>query len=262
MVLLSILPLEIVANASAIAKTLVLLSATVKDIFLNLIVIPAGIHHAIAILMAITFTSLLLLITYNDLPVFPLLERASRHDMLSFLHTFFTMKSYLPTFNIKKLLLDSAMDAYPLYDYCRDQGITPFIDLKRTNNGNFKYKNDFTIDKDGVPICKMGLRMKRDGHEKAKYRSKYRCPKANRKLGYFCENACSDSKYGRTVHLTQKDNPRLFNIPPRDSNAWKKEYDRRTSVERSNKREKNDYKLESGKHRSSKKCGIAASMQS
>lgn len=25
----------------------------------------------------------------NDLPVFPLLERASRHDMLSFLHTFF-----------------------------------------------------------------------------------------------------------------------------------------------------------------------------
>lgn len=31
----------------------------------------------------------------NDLPVFPLLERASRHDMLSFLHTFFSMRSYL-----------------------------------------------------------------------------------------------------------------------------------------------------------------------
>ena len=82
--------------------------------------------------------------------------------------------------------------------------------------------------------------------------TKYRCPKANRKIGCFCKSPCSDSKYGRTVHLTQKDNPRLFNIPPRDSTAWKKEYDRRTSVERSNKREKNDYKLEGGKHRSSK----------
>ena len=48
------------------------------------------------------------------------------------------------------------------------------------------------------------------------------------------------------------DNPRLFNIPPRDSRAWEKEYDRRTSVERSNKREKEDYKLEDGRHRSTK----------
>ena len=46
--------------------------------------------------------------------------------------------------------------------------------------------------------------------------------------------------------------PRLFNIPPRDSKAWKKEYDGRTSVERSNKREKEDYKLEDGRHRSTK----------
>ena len=63
----------------------------------------------------------------NDLPVFPMLERASRHDMLSFLHTFFSMKSYLPEFHIEKLLLDSAHDAYPVYDYCKANGITPFI---------------------------------------------------------------------------------------------------------------------------------------
>ena len=31
----------------------------------------------------------------------------------------------------------------------------------------------------------------------------------------------SDSKYGRTVHLATKDNPRLINIPPRDSDEWK-----------------------------------------
>lgn len=190
--------------------------------------------------------------SHSDLPVFPLLERASRHDMLSFLHSFFTMKAYLPEFRIEKLLLDSAQDAYSVYDYCKRQHITPFIDLNPGNSGNFKYKDDFTIDNDGIPICKLGLRMHKDGHEIAKHRAKYRCPKSNRKLGCFCEQPCSDAKFGRTVHVYHNDNPRLFNIPPRDSHAWKKEYNGRTSVERSNKREKEDYKLEDGRHRSSK----------
>ncbi len=162
------------------------------------------------------------------------------------------MKSYLPEFHIEKLLLDSAHDAYPLYEYCKTNGITPFIDLNPGHTGHFKYKDDFTIDEDGVPVCKLGLRMHHDGVEKAKHREKYRCPLANRKKGCFCEHPCSDSKYGRTIHIQQKDNPRIFNIPPRDSKEWKLEYDRRTSVERSNKREKTDYKLEDGRHRSSK----------
>lgn len=190
--------------------------------------------------------------SHSDLPVFPLLERASRHDMLSFLHSFFTMRAYLPKFRIEKLLLDSAQDAYVVYDYCKREHITPFIDLNPKNTGNFKYKGDFTIGEDGVPVCKMGLRMNKDGYEAAKYRAKYRCPKANRKQGCFCEHPCSPAKFGRTVHIYRNDNPRLFNIPPRDSKAWEKEYDRRTSVERSNKREKSDYKLESGRHRSTK----------
>ena len=83
--------------------------------------------------------------SHSDLPIFPLLEQASRHDMLSFLHTFFTMKAYLPEFRIQKLLLDSAMDAIPVYEYCKREGIVPFIDLKKTNNGNYRYKDTFTI---------------------------------------------------------------------------------------------------------------------
>ena len=67
-----------------------------------------------------------------------------------------------------------------------------------------------------------------------------------------CENPCSNAKYGRTVHLVLKDNPRLFNDPPRSSKEWKREYNARTSAERSNKREKLDFKLEDGRHRSTK----------
>ncbi len=94
--------------------------------------------------------------------------------------------------------------------------------------------------------------MNHDGIEKNKHRIKYRCPLASRKYGCSCKEPCFDSKYGRTVHLAMKDNPRLINIPPRDSKKWKTEYHARTSVERSNKREKLDFLLENGRHRSTK----------
>nr|WP_314464773.1 hypothetical protein [uncultured Clostridium sp.] len=94
--------------------------------------------------------------------------------------------------------------------------------------------------------------MNHDGIEKSKHRIKYRCPLASRKYGCSCKEPCSDSKYGRTVHLATKDNPRLINIPPRDSKEWKTEYNARTSVKRSNKREKLDFLLENGRHCSTK----------
>ena len=89
----------------------------------------------------------------------------------------------------------------------------------------------------------------------ALFRMKFKCPKISHKNGCIsctCETPCSDAKYGRTVHLVMKDTPRLFNNPPRSSKEWKLEYNARTSAERSNKREKLDFKLENGRHRSTK----------
>lgn len=119
------------------------------------------------------------------------------------------MKAYLSEFRIEKLLLDSAHDAYAVYEYCRQEKITPFIDLNSGHTGHFTYKDDFTIDDDGVPICRLGLHMHKDGYKAAKYW----CPKANRKRGCFCEHPCSPTKYDRTVHIFSDDNPKLFNIP-------------------------------------------------
>ena len=188
----------------------------------------------------------------SDLPIFPHLSCASRHDSHGFLHAFFRMKSFLPDYKVSKLLLDSAHDAMPYYEYCRRANITPFIDLNGKGGVKLPYKNDFTIGKDGVPVCKEGRRMNHDGSEPSKYRLKFRCPLTSRKYGCSCEHPCSESKYGRTVHVAMKDNPRLFNMPPRDSEEWKTEYNARTSAERSNKREKLDFKLENGRHRSTK----------
>ena len=161
----------------------------------------------------------------SDLPVFPLYSCASKHD------------------------------AMPYYLYFKQENITPFIDFNGKGGRPPVYKNDFTIDNDGVPLCPSGLRMRRDGIEVAKGRMKFKCPKISFKNGDIsctCENPCSNAKYGRTVHLVLKDNPRLFNNPPRSSKEWKREYNARTSAERSNKREKLDFKLEDGRHRSTK----------
>ena len=155
----------------------------------------------------------------SDLPIFPLLNPASKHDSHGFLETYFRMKSFLPDFHVNKWLLDSAHDAMPYYLYCRKNGISPFIDLNEKRGIKVKYKDDFTIGKDGVPVCLAGLKMNHDGTEPSKARIKYRCPLASRKNGCSCAHPCSDSKYGRTVHLAMKDNPRLINFPQRDSEA-------------------------------------------
>lgn len=55
----------------------------------------------------------------------------------------------------------------------------------------------------------------------------------------------SDAKYGRTYH-THK----LFPRTARGSEKWRLIYKRCTSIERSNKQKKIDYKFESGRHRS------------
>ena len=165
------------------------------------------------------------------------------------------MKRFLPEAVVTKFLLDSAHDAMPYYEYCRDQGIVPFIDLNVGRGRPPVYKDDFTINNDGVPVCREGHVMRRDGTESAKGGTKFKCPKisfAGCNVTCTCVNPCSTAKYGRTVHLVLKDNPRLFNDPPRSSKEWKLEYNARTSAERCNKCEKVDYKLEDGRYHSSK----------
>lgn len=123
----------------------------------------------------------------SDLPVFPLLNPASKHDSHGFLETYFRMNSFLPDYHVSKWLLDSAHDAMPYYLYCRRHGITPFIDLNEKRGIKETYKNDFTIGKDGVPVCKAGRKMNHDGSEPLKFRLKFRCPLASRKYGCSCD---------------------------------------------------------------------------
>lgn len=188
----------------------------------------------------------------NDLPVFPLLNLASMHDSFGLCHTYASMMAFLKECKVSEVLLDSAHDVMAIYQFCQENSISALIDLNERFGVSFKYKDNFTIGKDGIPVCEAGLKMIRDGTEKARKRIKYRCPNAYHCDGIHCDHKCSDSPYGRVVHVATKDNPRIFTIPPRESTEWKEKYKKRTSSERCNKRLKEDFLLENGSHRSTK----------
>ncbi|WP_241716284.1 transposase [Sulfoacidibacillus ferrooxidans] len=184
-----------------------------------------------------------------DLPLYPRLCRASRHDSVSLVVSIREFEHDDPDWTWKRVLLDAAHDAMPFYRYFVSKDILAFIDLNKRHTGIKKYKDDITLSDQGTPICQKGLAMKNNGYDVKRGRRKYRCP-LMKKGGCTCDTPCSDSAYGRCVYTYTHDNPRLFPPVARNSEAWNGTYKRRTSVERSNKREKIDYKLEAGRHRS------------
>jgi hypothetical protein len=185
----------------------------------------------------------------HDLPLYPRLHPASRHDSVSFVLGIveFSQRSTLGP--VDKLILDSAHDAGAIYDLILHQNGKPFIDLNVRSTKNLETDHDIRLSPQGIPICPANLEMKHDGFDHAQKRHKWKCPLMKKRTTCTCDNPCSDAKYGRTFHTQSQDNPRLFPEVPRGSESWKLVYKRRTTVERSNKRTKIDYKLEAGRHR-------------
>ena len=186
-----------------------------------------------------------------DLPLYPRLHPASRHDSVSYVASSIEFMQRFTLGTLDKMLLDSAHDADAIYELLDNQGIEPFIDLKARTKKNISTECDIQISPTGVPICAIGLEMKPNGYDQSQKRQKWRCPLASGTKN-TCENPCSKAKYGRTFHTFKKDNLRLYTRTPRSSEKWAITYKRRTSIERSNKREKIDYQLETGRHRSTK----------
>ena len=184
-----------------------------------------------------------------DLPLYPRLQPASRHDAVSAVVSTIEFSQRCTLGKPGKMLLDAAHDAEPIYILLNSFNVEPFIDLQSRSKKNYCSEGDIKISNEGIPICPANLKMEQNGFEISRKRKKWKCPLANRK-GNTCKTPCSTAKYGRTFHTFLKDNPRFFTKTPRDSDAWKLVYKRRTSIERSNKREKVDYQLEAGRHRS------------
>jgi len=176
-----------------------------------------------------------------DLPLYPRLFPASGHDSVSFVVSSVEFAQRFTLGTLDHILLDAAHDAEAIYQLIEAQNHNPIIDLNKRGKKNYRLGGEMEVSPDGIPICPNGRKMKPNGYDKSQNRQKWRCSPS-------C--GCSTAKYGRTYHTHSKDNPRLFPKIARATDQWKAIYKRRTSVERSNKREKVDYHLEAGRHRS------------
>lgn len=170
----------------------------------------------------------------HDLPLYPRLQPASRHNVDSLV---------ISTIEFKQCFTLSALDSRSRcrihYLLLEHQGMEPLIDLNVNKKHRQQRGRGYPDLSHRHPLCPKETSMKPNGTDHKLHRRKWRCA---------CR--CSTAKYGCTFYTKTSDDPRLFPKTPRDSEQWKLINKRPTSIKRSNKWEKIDYKLESGSHRS------------
>jgi len=149
-----------------------------------------------------------------DLSLYPRLYRANKHDAVLFVSTYHELSHWYPEWRIRESILDSAFDAYPIYEMLEQYDVSGIIDLNPRRSKQFIY-NDMDINLNGVPVCPLGREMINWSIDKKRDRRNWRCPAAVGK--WECPNPCSGSGYGRTFYTSTKENPRLFPRVKRDN---------------------------------------------
>ena len=179
-----------------------------------------------------------------DLPVFISLEKASRHDALTSISATAQLFDMNPDLHPLYMCLDSASDSLPIYQYFRLNHIIPVIDHNPRRDSSKSGNEKETVNQNGIPVCRAGLEMINYGYNHQRGRRKFRCPLAMGKIDHCPhKDECSSSAYGRTVYVTDGEDPRNGGPLLYKSGKWKQIYKNRTCTERINNRVLNDYHL-------------------
>lgn len=194
----------------------------------------------------------------HNLPLHISIGPASENDMTLSLKDYDRMekmfREHNVKINIKAVGYDAGHDAMGIYKYFQKKEVPVAIPLNpRTSN---PYKEHYNFSPSGAPICKGGLAMRHQSYNKKRMRHIYNCPvkrPTHRDGKYFFithENEyplglgclCSpDTKLGPVLHISSKDNPRLFPSIPRASERYKELLRKRSGTERSNSYKKTAY---------------------
>ncbi|WP_422487394.1 transposase [Gudongella sp. DL1XJH-153] len=150
------------------------------------------------------------------------------------------LDSYAGLFKPSHYLMDSGYDYDYLYREIVDTyDATPII----AYNPRGSKAPPEGLNESLHPVCSAGYELKYWGKD-ASY-MKFRCPHMTGDVDCpFGSNWCSTSNYGLTLKLNYRKNPRIHGYPLRDSKAWKKLYNKRTSVERLNARLKENLNVD------------------
>jgi hypothetical protein len=189
-----------------------------------------------------------------DLPIFLLPAQAKDHDSATGVKALDRACKLYPELLFASFIGDSAHDNYPTYNLLTAHSISPIIALNERRSGHYQLDGGFTTNSSGTPVCPKRERMVAVGFCPDRCRLKWRCPRSAHRLSKPCQ--CSPSAYGRVFYTKPADDPRLFTHPVRNSKAWKKAYQDRTSAERSHKRKKIDFHLEQARVRSRRQWAV------
>jgi len=172
------------------------------------------------------------------------ITQASRHDSETFVAAYAQMRALYSELHFSAALLDSAHDEPFVYLNKRRKDLLPPAEF----------------NEQGTPVCLKGLKMVYWGIDNKRHRLKWRCPFYKCLDKYAHRQNCSPSSYGRVIYTKLKDDLRLFTKTPQGSKAWKKNYAKRTSVERTLKRILVDYTIKSARLRAEKRWFWVASV--
>ena len=195
----------------------------------------------------------ILFLNYNknlkiDLPLYQRFVGANRHDSVTGIVALAEFRELLPNLEIHNLCFDSANDNYATYELLKEWNIQPFIDLNSKTGRKPTYPSAVKFTDKGVPICIGNHEMIHNGFCKSRFRIKWRCPLAMRKIdSCSCKDSCSPSSYGRVIYTKPDWDLRLFTPVPRGTEEFKTIYKSRTGSERINNRILNDYRLHSAR---------------
>jgi len=104
----------------------------------------------------------------HDLPVFPLLQPASRHDSLSLIASSIEFYQRFSLGTVTRILLDAAHDAAGIYHLLASHSVEPLIDLNKRSSKTISLSNGFSLSPEGVPLCPKQIPMRLNGFDRSK----------------------------------------------------------------------------------------------
>jgi hypothetical protein len=142
-----------------------------------------------------------------------------------------------PSFSYGTFIADSSFDSYDNFNMLRDEFYFERVAIPLNPRNSSKAHKDF--DSNGTPICPVdGTPFTFLGFSGGKNRSdrfKWVCHKSKHKGSSrvnTCENACTDSSYGRCVHTYPSKDFRFYPGIPRGTEHWANLYRHRVLIER------------------------------
>ncbi len=200
----------------------------------------------------------------HDFPFYISFASANKHEAVMCLEALERIRKQnyklLPEAKIEKVSLDAIHDAYAFYNYLINKEIKYAIPYAK-NPPELLEISGIQVNKNGIPICRGGYKMRRMCKHK-RGQVVFNCPikrpthKGDKHITKIHFNECSmgelcepNSKWGPFASVKPKDDPRIFPEITRGSEEYNRLRKLRSSCERSNAAKKEHFLLKYTKTR-------------